>query len=300
MDLSALLRQWNTKLLSRLQGLSTSQRLEQRSQKLVEFSSSTVEVPGQYVTDMAPLPSAHAKIHCFQRDVQVMFRQGFAQRRITITGNDGWPYRFLVQFCAPHATRTDERTSQLCVAVNQLLQTSNQARSRKLVIDFPVVIPLTPRMRLFEDHGCYVSLADVLDSDLKRKGMNCDSLSFKHRMQLCDAPPADVDGQALQAFKSVCDDIVPDSVLSYYVAQTLTSPDCLAVFKYRFAHQMALTAFMSYIMGVGDRTPQRVRAASVVVCMPSLRFDESSWRPLWLLLLLRKRSCCCRGHRATC
>lgn len=68
------IRAWNSRLLSRLQGLLTSQRLEQKSMKLVEFRSSALEVPGQYSNEVASLPVDPIRIVHFQRDVQVMFR----------------------------------------------------------------------------------------------------------------------------------------------------------------------------------------------------------------------------------
>lgn len=190
-----------------------------------------------------------------------MFRQGFAQRRVSMVGDDGGPHHFLVQFCRPAATRTDERMCQLVMATNKLLQGGVQSRSRRLVMELPVVVALTPRMRLFEDHGCYVSFADVLDSARKYHGSSVDQLAFNFRL-LCSEMEGTPDVQ-LAAYRRVCAEVVPDNILSAYMSKTLPSPDSLAVFRYRLAHHVAMVGFMSYMLNIGDRTPQRVRAHPV-------------------------------------
>jgi hypothetical protein len=80
-------------------------------------------------------------------------------------GNDGRRYYFAVQTATPYVTRSDERVMQLHWLVNRLLERNHQAQRRSLALHIPVVVPITPRLRLMEDHRELRSLGEVYDAD---------------------------------------------------------------------------------------------------------------------------------------
>lgn len=138
--------------------------LEHCSRHLIELSSATMEVPGQYISDSEPIKDLHARILHFESTVDILLRNGFTQRRVAMGGSDGRTYYFLVQYAMTHITRTDERMMQMCLLLNRLLLRHKEAKTRNTVFHIPKIIPLTPRVRLLEDNRDVVTLGEVRNS----------------------------------------------------------------------------------------------------------------------------------------
>ena len=135
-----------------------------------------VEVPGQYATCPGmPHAEAHAKLLSLEPEVRVLYRQQALQRRLGLRGNDGRVYHFAVQTAAPYQTRSDERMMQLHWLMARLLEQSHLAQRRSLAVRVPVVVPLTPRLRLLEDDALFTSLGEVYEAERHARGLDPDA-----------------------------------------------------------------------------------------------------------------------------
>lgn len=134
-----------------------------------------VEIPGQYAScPGVPHPEAHAKLLALEPQVGVLYRHHALQRRLALRGNDGKVYHFVVQASVPYLTRSDERVMQLHWLMARLLEQSQLAQRRSLNVRVPVVVPVTPRLRLLEDHALFTSLGEVYEAERHARGLDPD------------------------------------------------------------------------------------------------------------------------------
>lgn len=127
---------------------------------LDNFTGGNIEIPGQYSREGKPLPQYHAKIVKLDPSVTVLpsLRKPI---KITMIGNDGKNYNFLVKF--GEDLRLDERIEQLFILMNKILQEDANCRQRRLSIDTYLVIPLTGYLGLIQWVEKTRSLSEVLD-----------------------------------------------------------------------------------------------------------------------------------------
>lgn len=280
----AKLKQWRARLQRKLAGLCEPLRLEECSSHLAELHATDIHIPGQYGGDGEPENSSLVRLERFDSEVEVLYRHGFSPRRLAMRGNDGRMYHFLVQFAIPHLTRTDERMMQLHQLVNRLLAKHVGAHARHLTLSVPVVVPVTPRVRLLQDSRSNTSLGSVFEAERASRGLDTDSLIVKFRARAVremsplleaakTAAPSSAAGEgpntaqlppmaALTALRAayldICDNDVSDLVLTQTMAAVLPAPDAFAAFRVRFAQQLAVSNCLAHVLSVSDRTPQRV------------------------------------------
>lgn len=83
---------------------------------------------------------------------------------------------------------------------NRLLEKNNQAQRRNLRVQVPVVVPITPRLRLVEDERDFTSLGEVYERDRYSQGLDPDAPIMLYReragnvakrvkQELAEAPP---------------------------------------------------------------------------------------------------------------
>uniref|UniRef100_K3WPN5 Uncharacterized protein n=1 Tax=Globisporangium ultimum (strain ATCC 200006 / CBS 805.95 / DAOM BR144) TaxID=431595 RepID=K3WPN5_GLOUD len=243
--------------------------LEHCSRHLVELSSSTMEVPGQYISDSEPIKDLHARILHFESTVDILLRNGFTQRRVAIGGSDGRTYYFLVQYAMTHITRTDERMMQMYLLLNRLLLRQKETKKRNTAFHIPKIIPLTPRVRLLEDNRDFVTLGEIYEQDCKVEDKDPDYPVELYRERICEAYAAAVNDTTQQederiaqakakAFGEICDSHVPETLLSKYIHGISANSDAFFQFRNEFTKHLALSSFLSYALFVGDRAPHRI------------------------------------------
>ncbi|TMW68827.1 hypothetical protein Poli38472_006295 [Pythium oligandrum] len=277
------LKKWRNLLQRRVQRFGKRSagklNLEHCSRYLMELSSSSMEVPGQYISDSEPIKDLHARILYFDNDVDVLLRSGCTQRRLAMGGSDGKTYSFLVQYAMTHTTRTDERMAQMYLLLNRLLLRHKETRKRNAVFHIPKTIPLTPRVRLLEDHRDFVTLGEIYDQECRATDQDPDFPIELYRRRISEAYAASTGDSTQQedellshakakAFDEICETQVPETLLSKYVYQISTNSDAYFQFRSEFTKHLALSSFLSYALFVGDRAPHRVlfsrRTARVV------------------------------------
>jgi transformation/transcription domain-associated protein len=62
----------------------------------------------------------------------------------------------------------------------------------------------------------------------------------------------------LALFEEICDNHVPQNMLSTYFGRSAQSPVDLWTLRKQMAAQMAMTAFLTYVMNIGHRLPHKV------------------------------------------
>ncbi|KAH9107563.1 hypothetical protein LEN26_014254, partial [Aphanomyces euteiches] len=231
--------------------------LENCSRHLVELSSSCLEVPGQYLTNNEPIKELHARLQYIHSSTDVLLRNGYTQRRVTLGGNNGKKYSFLVQYAMTYITRCDERVMQTHLLMNRLLMRHKETKQRDIVFHVPKVIPLTPRVRLLEDSVENISLGEIYELECLDQNKDPDFPVELFRKNMSDVIENPVK-MKLAIYNDICEHNVSEHLLTKYLHRILPQFDDLFQFRTTFTLHLALTSFLSYAMHVGERTPHKI------------------------------------------
>ncbi|CAM9242622.1 unnamed protein product [Chrysoparadoxa australica] len=255
--------------------------------ELETWSSSSqahIEVPGQYSACYTePKSALHCKLLQFDHQITILHRYGFSQRRIGMLGSDGKRKFFLVQFAIPHITRTDERVMQLHVMIKRLMEKNVQARRRDLNVAVPVVIPVTPRLRLMEDRPNYTSLGEVYELEKKGADEDPDAPILMCRDRVSAAVQAvksqgsekikEVEERVkMEVYNEICEKHVKADILSRYVHGSLADTEAVWAFRRQFASQLGISSLLCYSFTCGERFPHRLMFDSHTACVISHEF----------------------------
>ncbi|KAF0701086.1 Aste57867_8383 [Aphanomyces stellatus] len=247
--------------------------LENSSRHLIELSSSCLEIPGQYLTNNEPIKELHARLQYFHSTTDVLLRNGYTQRRVTLGGNNGKKYSFLVQYAMTYITRCDERVMQMHLLMNRLLMRHKETKQRNIVFHVPKVIPLTPRVRLLEDSVDNISLGEIYELECHSQNKDPDFPVELYRKKMSEVVENPIN-MKLAIYNDICDHHVSEHLLTKYMHRILPHFDDLFQFRNVFTSHLALNSFLSYAMHVGERTPHKV-----IFSKESGRFVSCEIRP---------------------
>ncbi|KGN48912.1 transformation/transcription domain-associated protein [Cucumis sativus] len=238
-------------------------KLEEESRVLRDFHVVDVEVPGQYFTDQEIAPDHTVKLDRVGADIPIVRRHGSSFRRLTLIGSDGSQRHFIVQTSLTPNARSDERILQLFRVMNQMFDKHKESRRRHLCIHTPIIIPVWSQVRMVEDDLMYSTFLEVYENHCARNDQEADLPITYFKEQLNQAisgqilPEAVVDLR-LQAFGDITRNLVNDGIFSQYMYKTLLSGNHMWAFKKQFAIQLALSSFMSYMLQIGGRSPNKI------------------------------------------
>merc|ERR1711988_1081424 len=146
-----------------------------------------VEIPGQYNRNgNQPFPNVHVRLLSFDSEIEIFNRQTPFQRRLCMLGSDGRRHHFVVQSANPFMTRSDERMMQMYWFTNRLFEKNHQTMKRDLRVLVPVVVPVTPRLRLIEDEANITSLSEIYEQYCHSNGKDPDEAIMYIRKRLSD------------------------------------------------------------------------------------------------------------------
>ena len=265
-ELIERLKRWKRQLQSDVEDrLPTTLRLEDESPALRGMRFAEVEVPGQHNGD-AELPSVDrfVKLERIGADVHVVRRHGSSYRCLTFLGADGNERRFLVQTSLTPAARGEERMLQLLRSLNHSLAHHVETRRRGLCYYTPAVVPVWPQVRLMEDDAAHGTYGEVYEINCARYGREPDAPISAFKAALDDAVTGKVTGAEnvlnlrLKAFSDVCQQHVTENIFSQFMYKTLPTGSHLWTFKRQMCQQMALSCFISALLRIGGRTPQKI------------------------------------------
>ncbi|KAK4258368.1 hypothetical protein QN277_007826 [Acacia crassicarpa] len=263
-ELTGRLKDWKNVLQSNVEDrFPAVLKLEEESRVLRDFHGIDVEVPGQYFTDQEIAPDHTVKLDRVAADIPIVRRHGSSFRRLTLIGSDGSQRHFIVQTSLTPNARSDERILQLFRVMNQMFEKHKESRRRHICIHTPRIIPVWSQVRMVEDDLMYSTFLEVYENHCARNDREADLPITYFKEQLNQAisglisPEAVVDLR-LQAYNEITKTLVTDNIFSQYMYKTLPSGNHMWAFKKQFAIQLALSSFMSFMVQIGGRSPNKI------------------------------------------
>ncbi|CAI0392859.1 unnamed protein product [Linum tenue] len=263
-ELTERLKHWKNVLQSNVEDrFPAVLKLEEESRVLRDFHVVDVEVPGQYFSDQEVAPDHTVKLDRVGADIPIVRRHGSSFRRLTLIGSDGSQRHFIVQTSLTPNARSDERMLQLFRVMNQMFDKHKESRRRHISIHTPIIIPVWSQVRMVEDDVMYNTLLEVYENHCARNDREADLPITYFKEQLNQAISGQVSPEAivdlrLQAYSDITKNLVTDSIFSQYMYKTLPSGNHIWAFKKQFATQLALSSFMSYMLQIGGRSPNKI------------------------------------------
>ncbi|XP_051127175.1 transcription-associated protein 1-like isoform X2 [Andrographis paniculata] len=264
-DLTERLKHWKNILQSNVEDrFPAVLKLEDESRVLRDFHVVDVEVPGQYFSDQEVAPDHTVKLDRVAADIPIVRRHGSSFRRLTLIGSDGSQRHFIVQTSLTPNARSDERILQLFRVMNRMFDKHKESRRRHICIHTPIIIPVWSQVRMVEDDLMYSTFLEVYENHCARNDREADLPITYFKEQLNQAICGQVSPEAvvdlrLQAYNDIISkNIVTESIFSQYMYKTLLNGNHTWAFKKQFAIQLALSNFMSYMLQIGGRSPNKI------------------------------------------
>lgn len=263
-QLTERLKHWKNVLQSNVEDrFPAVLKLEEESRVLRDFHVIDVEVPGQYFTDQEIAPDHTVKLDRVAADIPIVRRHGSSFRRLTLIGSDGSQRHFIVQTSLTPNARSDERILQLFRMMNQMFEKHKESRRRHICIHTPIIIPVWSQVRMVEDDLMYSTFLEVYENHCSRNDREADLPITYFKEQLNQAITGQISPEAvgdlrLQAYNEITKNLVNDNIFSQYMYKTLPSGNHTWAFKKQFAIQLALSSFMSFMLQIGGRSPNKI------------------------------------------
>ncbi|KAJ4961477.1 hypothetical protein NE237_021387 [Protea cynaroides] len=263
-ELTERLKHWKNVLQSNVEDrFPAVLKLEEESRVLRDFHVVDVEVPGQYFAEQEVAPDHTVKLDRVGADIPIVRRHGSSFRRLTLIGSDGSQRHFIVQTSLTPNARSDERILQLFRVMNRMFDKHKESRRRHICIHTPIIIPVWSQVRMVEDDLMYSTFLEVYENNCARHNREADLPITHFKEQLNQAISGQISPEAvvdlrLQAYNDITKTLVTDGIFSQYMYKTLPSGNQLWAFKKQFAIQLALSSFMSFMLQIGGRTPNKI------------------------------------------
>ncbi|XP_047310383.1 transformation/transcription domain-associated protein-like [Impatiens glandulifera] len=263
-ELTERLKHWKNVLQSNVEDrFPPVLKLEEESKVLRDFNVVDVEVPGQYFSDQEVAPDHTVKLDRVGADIPIVRRHGSSFRRLTLIGSDGSQRHFIVQTSLTPNARSDERILQIFRVMNRMFDKHKESRRRHISIHTPIIIPVWSQVRMVEDDLMYSTFLEVYENHCARNDREADQPITYFKEQLNQAISGQISPEAvldlrLQAYTDITKNLVSESILSQYMYKTLPSGNHMWAFKKQFANQLALSSFMSFMLQIGGRSPNKV------------------------------------------
>lgn len=263
-ELTERLKHWKNVLQSNVEDrFPAVLKLEDESRVLRDFHVVDVEVPGQYFTDQEVTPDHTVKLDRVGADVPIVRRHGSSFRRLTLIGSDGSQRHFIVQTSLTPNARSDERILQLFRVMNRMFDKHKESRRRHICIHTPIIIPVWSQVRMVEDDLMYSTFLEVYENHCARNDREADHPITYFKEQLNQAISGQITPEAvvdlrLHAYNDITKNHVTESIFSQFMYKILLNGNHLWTFKKQFAVQLALSSFMSYMLQIGGRSPNKI------------------------------------------
>jgi transformation/transcription domain-associated protein len=277
------LRRWRDKFEEKLDRRPQVQFLESYSPHLSEFrflKFDEVEIPGQYLQHKDKNQD-FIRIDRFLPDIDLVRGIGVCHRRLKIRGHDGSAHAFAVQHPAARHCRREERILQLFRIFNGVLAKRKESRRRNLYFHLPLMVPVAPHIRLVRDDSSYISMQGIYEDYCRRIGINKDepvlftmekmralaetkqnvSNSSSLYLTLTNEFQRTADQQQVlrtEMLTAIQDKWVPPTMVLDYFQKTYPNFADFWLFRRQFTYQYAAIAFMTYMMHMGNRYPNKI------------------------------------------
>jgi transformation/transcription domain-associated protein len=282
------LRKWRDKFEEKLDRRHCRIPLEHYSHHLSEFRYNKfdeVEIPGQYLQHKDKNQD-FVRIDRFLPDINHVRTVIGSHRRLKMRGHDGSVHAFAVQHPAARHGRREERIVQLFRQLNQTLSSKKESRRRDLQFTLPLMVPLAPHIRILSEDTSWITLQGVYEDHCRRSGISKDEPVLftmdklrglvetkgmvghsSHRISsnLTDASvqkPGDQGVTArLEVLTAIQEKWVPHTVALEYFQAAYPEFSEFWLFRRRLSYQLAALTFMTYILHIDKRYPQKINIA---------------------------------------
>ncbi|RDL36361.1 uncharacterized protein BP5553_05713 [Venustampulla echinocandica] len=262
------LRKWRDKFEAKLDRRRPSAYLEAYSHHLSEFrfqKFDEVEVPGQYLQHKDKNQD-FIRVERFLPNVDLVRGIGVCHRRLKIRGHDGSVHPFAIQHPAARHCRREERILQLFRHFNGTLSKRKESRRRNLNFHLPLMIPLAPHIRMVQDDPSYVSLQGIFEDHCRKSGMSKDDpiLFTMEKMRALVETKKHPDQSMtakLETFTAIQERWVPHTIALEYFTKVYPSFSEFWLFRRHFSYQFAALTFMTYVLHMHNRYPQKLNIA---------------------------------------
>ncbi|KAL4999408.1 hypothetical protein BDV10DRAFT_193620 [Aspergillus recurvatus] len=261
------LRRWRDKFEEKLDRRPQIQFLETYSPHLSEFrflKFDEVEIPGQYLQHKDKNQD-FIRIDRFLPDIDLVRGIGICHRRLKIRGHDGSVHPFAVQHPAARHCRREERILQLFRIFNGVLAKRKESRRRNLNFHLPLMVPLAPHIRLVRDDPSYISMQGIYEDYCRRIGFNKDEpvLFTMEKMRALAETKQNRTAEQQQVLRTemltaIQEKWVPPTMVLDYFQKIYPNFSDFWLFRRQFAYQYAALAFMTYMMHMGNRYPNKI------------------------------------------
>lgn len=276
------LRVWRNRFEERLDRRKLTVPLESYTHQLNEFrflKFDDVEVPGQYLQHRDK-NSDFVRIERFLPDVDLVRGIGICHRRLRIRGHDGSVHPFAIQFPAARSSRREERILQLFRIFNGILAKRKESRRRNLQFHLPLIVPITPSVRMVQDDASYINMQGIFEDYCRRNGINKDDPVLFSIEKLRALNPVSVISNTrleffpsntsfqktgeqaspirLESFAAIQEKWVPPTVMVDYFRATYPNFSDFWLFRRTFSYQLAALTFMTYVMHMNTRYPHKL------------------------------------------
>ncbi|KAL4938978.1 hypothetical protein BDV06DRAFT_44315 [Aspergillus oleicola] len=261
------LRRWRDKFEEKLDRRPQVQFLETYSPHLSEFrflKFDEVEIPGQYLQHKDKNQD-FIRIDRFLPDIDLVRGIGVCHRRLKVRGHDGSVHPFAVQHPAARHCRREERILQLFRIFNGVLGKRKESRRRNLNFHLPLMVPLAPHIRLVRDDPSYISMQGIYEDYCRRVGFNKDDpvlFTMEKMRALAETKQNRTSEQQgvlrTEMLTAIQEKWVPPTMVLDYFQKTYPSFSDFWLFRRQFAYQYAAIAFMTYMMHMGNRYPNKI------------------------------------------
>lgn len=262
--LTERLKHWKNVLQSNVEDrFPAVLKLEEESRVLRDLHVVDVEVPGQYFADQEISSEHTIRLDRIGADIPIVRRHGSSCRRLTLIGSDGSQRHFIVQTSLTPSARSDERMLHLFRVLNRMFDKHKESRRRHINIYTPIIIPVWSQVRMVEDDVMYNTFLEVYENHCARNDREADQPIAYFKEQLNQAITGQIPQDAvldlrLQAYNDIIKNMVTDGIISQFMYKTLPSGNHMWAFKKQFAIQLALSNFMSVMLQIGGRSPNKI------------------------------------------
>lgn len=263
-DYIAKLRKWRDRFEEKLDRRVSHNNLEGLgSHHLSEFKFhkfDEIEVPGQYLLHKDKNQD-FVRIERFLPDVDLVRSSGVCYRKLKVRGHDGSLHSFMIQHPTPRTCRREERMMQMFRFFNDVLARRKESRRRKIQFTLPLMVPLTPAIRMVQDDSSYVTLQGIYEGYCRKKRLTREEpvlFAVKKLKELSPVSQEHAQQIRLQVYEAIQSRLVPNSIVLDYFRATYQSFSDFWLFRRQSSYQLAALTFMTYVMFMRDRTPARM------------------------------------------
>lgn len=259
------LRRWRDRLEDKLDRRFQEINLENLCPHLSEFHHQKfeeIEVPGQYLLNKDN-NSHFVKIERFLPTIDLVRGTNACYKRLRIRGHDGSEHIFAVQFPAARHCRREESLFQLFRIFGDTLSRKVETRRRNILFTLPIAVPLSPHIRIINDDPADISLQRIYEDYCRFNGKNRDE-PFIYTIEKLRAafdprlPKPEIMSIRVEILSAIQTLLIPSNVLKNYFVDNFPLFEDFWLFRKQFTSQYASFIFVTYMMCVNTRQPQKI------------------------------------------